>query len=161
MGAADIVGFAICWIFAAAVLTWGVLSERRRGGSHRSLRRRPGGYDSLAPVPRRRRSDQRSRRWPAPGRGRVIVLPPMPEEARSPARPAESDWIVVESLPGSGPGVRAEGELLVTAALAARGLEPGDLGPGDRRTEVTYPADGQEVTLFLLRAGVLTPAEPS
>jgi hypothetical protein len=158
VGAADIVGFAICWIFAAAVLTWGVLSER-----HRGTPRRPGGYSTLAPVPRRRRTDQRGRRWAAPSarRRRIIVAPPAPAGEHPPARPARSDWIVIESLPGSGPEVRAEGELLVTAALAARCLEPDDLGPRDRRIEVTHPTDGGEVTLFLLRAGVLTPAEPS
>lgn len=158
MGAADIVGFAICWIFAAAVLTWGVLSERRRGGPGDRRRRRPDDYRGLAPVPRRRRTDRR--RW-RNRRRNLIVIPPVPREPRATGRPADSDWVVVESLPGSGPEVRAEGELLVTAALAARGIEPTDLAPGDRRVEVTYPADGEEVTLFLLRAGVLTPAEPS
>lgn len=154
MGAADIVGFAICWVFAAAVLTWGVLSERHRGGSRggrRPLRRRP--RPALRWVQPRARS------------GRRRVAPPAPPRQPRPTggtggHPA-SGWVVVESLPGSGPDVRAQGDLLVTAALAARGLEPSDLGPGDQRVEVTYPADGEEVTLFLLRAGVLTPAEPA
>lgn len=70
-------------------------------------------------------------------------------------------WIVVESLPGSGPGVRAQGELLFAAALAARGLEPSELRPGDRKVEVSYPDEGGEITVFLLRSGVLTPAEPA
>lgn len=159
MGAADIVGFAICWIFAAAVLTWGVLSERRRGGSagRKVTPRRPQGYRGLSPVPRRRRGDRRGWRTRAGG----IIVITAPPESRPEPRLGDSDWIVIESLPGSGPDVRAEGELLVSAALAARGLEPADLAPGDRRVEVTYPADGEEVTLFLLRAGVLTPAEPS
>lgn len=151
MGAADIVGFAICWVFAAAVLTWGVLSERHRGG-----------------PPGRRRSHRRVERpavrWPRAGTRtwrRRIVTPTPPREAPPAGGPAGSGWIVVESLPGSGPQVRAQGDLVVTAALAARGLEPSDLSPGDRRVEVTYPADGEEVTLFLLRAGALTPAEPA
>lgn len=151
MGAADIVGFAICWVFAAAVLTWGVLSERHRGGSPAG--RRP---------PRRR--PRAALRWvqPRPRSWRRRVAPPAPSRQPRPAggHPA-SGWVVVESLPGSGPDVRAQGDLLVTAALAARGLEPSDLGPGDQRVEVTSPADGEEITLFLLRAGVLTPAEPA
>ena len=68
---------------------------------------------------------------------------------------------MVEIVPGSGPEVRAEGELLFAAALAARGLEASDLRPGDRRVEVTYPDEGVEVTVFLLRSGVLTSAEPA
>lgn len=156
MGAADIVGFAICWVFAAAVLTWGVLSERHRGGSpggRRPLRRRS--------LPRRSRSAlrwarPRTRRW-----RRRVAAPAAPRQPRPAAGHPASGWVVVESLPGSGPDVRAQGDLLVTAALAARGLEPSDLGPGDQRVEVTCPADGEEVTLFLLRAGVLTPAEPA
>jgi hypothetical protein len=149
VGAADIVGFAICWVFAAAVLTWGVLSERRRGA--RSIDRR-----RSTPSRPRRVLGPHTRTW-----HRRVVITITPPEPPVPVRPAESDWVVVESLPGSGPQVRAEGELLVAAALAARGLEPTDLTPSDRRVEVTSPTDGEEVTLFLLRAGVLTPAEPA
>lgn len=133
MGPAEIVGFAVCWVFAAVVLTWGVLTERRRG-----------------PV---RRSRARSRR----------AARPVPQPAAEP--PVElavgSGWVVVESLPGSGPDVRAEGDLIVAAALAARGVEVSALALRDQRTEVFRTPDRGEVTRFLLRAEVLTPAEPA
>ncbi len=160
MGTADIVGFAVCWVFAAAVLTWGVFSERHRG-------RRTSG---ATPVPARRGRRAGGRLRPAPRlwRRRVARVPVLSSAHRDPSppgplgtRPASPRWIVVQSLPGSGPEVRAEGELVFAAALAARGLEPSDLRPGDRKVEVTYHDEGGEVTVFLLRSGVLTPAEPA
>ena len=76
-------------------------------------------------------------------------------------RPVGPGWVVVERLTGSGDQVRAEGELLVAAALAARGLEVAQLAPGDLRTETIPLGAGKEATVFLLRAGVLSHARPS
>jgi hypothetical protein len=131
VGVAEIVGFAICWMFAAVVLTWGVLTERHRRG----------------PTWRRRRRH-------AP----VVVTEPGPLPGRRMRHAA--DWVVVETLPGSGAEVDLRGELFVAAALAARGLEPRDLAPDDRRTEVVSGPSGADVTRFLVRARVLTAAGP-
>ena len=66
----------------------------------------------------------------------------------------------METVAGSGPEARAEGELVFSAVLAARGMDPSGLRPGDLRVEVIRSEDGSEVTTFSLRAGLLTPAEP-
>jgi hypothetical protein len=168
MGIADIVGFAVCWVFAAAVLTWGVLSERRRNGCGRdrvpkSRRRGAGVGGFLRPRPRVWRRRVAGVQVPPPAR---VEQPRRPGPGSAlprpvPARVGSARWVVVESLAGSGPEVRAQGELLFAAALAARGVETSELRPGDRRVEVTYPDEGGEVTVFLLRSGVLTPAEPA
>jgi hypothetical protein len=34
MGVAEIVGFAACWLVVAALMLWGVFTERRRGGAN-------------------------------------------------------------------------------------------------------------------------------
>jgi hypothetical protein len=31
MGVAEVVGFAVCWVLVAALMLWGVLTEKRRG----------------------------------------------------------------------------------------------------------------------------------
>lgn len=135
MGPLEIVGFAVCWVFAAVVLTWGVMTERRRGPI--ALRRRRRGGD--APVP-------------------AVAEVPLPVPPVEP--PAAAGWVVVESIPGTGSEIRAQGQLVVAAALAARGVDVTDLSPRDQRTEVVRTAAGGEVTRFLLRTEFLSPSKP-
>ncbi len=138
MGTAEIVGFAIGWVLTAVVLTWALLTERRSGpgwmASWRRLRSSP-------PVELVDVVDLR--------------VPPPP-----PATPAD-DWVVVETLDGTGGDVLGHGELLVAAALAARGLDAGALSRGDIRVETYTRFDGSEVTRFLVRSGVLSRSAPS
>ncbi len=91
-------------------------------------------------------------RWPRPG-GAAPAVDLRASPAVTVAAPER--WLTVETLDGSGPEVVAVGDLLVAAALAARGLDPAVLAPGDVRVEVADDIDGSEVTRFLVRTRVL------
>jgi hypothetical protein len=74
---------------------------------------------------------------------------------RSVPGPAWTDelWVVVDDLPGAGPEVESLAELVLTAALAARGVHA---GAADRRVEVVAGAGGAPRTRLLVRRRVLT-----
>ena len=73
----------------------------------------------------------------------------------SAARPASTDWIVLESSTGTGPEVEAQARLIASALLASRGIDLDMLPPGDLRTEVTTASDGAGTTRVLVRAGAM------
>jgi hypothetical protein len=73
----------------------------------------------------------------------------------SPASAAHTDWIVLESAPGSGQEVAVRALLLASALLASRGVDLESLPPGDLRTEVTTSSDGASSTRILVRAGAV------
>lgn len=51
MGVAEIVGFAACWLVVAALMLWGVFTERRRGGSDAAgAEWHPARYNRAAPA---------------------------------------------------------------------------------------------------------------
>lgn len=72
-----------------------------------------------------------------------------------PPRLGQSDWIVLESCPGTGPEVELEARLIAAALLASRGIELESLPPGELRTEVTTANDGVGATRILVRAGAM------
>lgn len=117
MGVAEIVIIAVCWVAVAALMLWGVFTERNRDG-------------------RRRR---RGRDWQ-----------PVPTP-----RSSASDWIVLESVSGSGPEAETQARLIAAALLASRGIDLESLPPGDLRTEVTTASDGAGTTRILVRAGAM------
>jgi hypothetical protein len=67
----------------------------------------------------------------------------------------DTDWVVVESAPGSSPGVLAEAKLVAAALLASRGLDMTSMPPSDIRIEVTASGDGEGTTRVLVRAGAM------
>jgi hypothetical protein len=70
-------------------------------------------------------------------------------------RVVQTDWIVVESLPGTGPDVGAQAHMIAAALLASRGIDIESLPAGDIRTEVTSTGDGDGTTRILVRAGAM------
>ena len=90
-------------------------------------------------VRRLRRRSRRGGDWTTPG----------------PARTAPTDWIVLESVAGSGPEVEVQARLIAAALLASRGVDIEMLPPGDLRIEVTTATDGAGTTRILVRAGAM------
>lgn len=87
------------------------------------------------------------------------------ERRRGPAVPAEAparhtlvahtDWVVLETTPGSAPDDQARARLVAAALLASRGVDIDQLPAGDLRTEVTTDGDGASSTRILVRAGAM------
>jgi hypothetical protein len=117
MGVAEVVIIAGCWVAVAALMLWGVFTERNRDGVRR-----------------------RSRDW---------------QPAVAAPRNAASEWIVLESTAGSGPGVEVQARLIASALLASRGIDLEALPPGDLRIEATTASDGAGTTRVLVRAGAM------
>ena len=83
MGMAEVVGFAACWLVVAALMLWGVFTEKKRGpaavraadGAAGGLasqsvgpdRPRPTGWWSRSPRAPPRRWPTRPASWPRPG----------------------------------------------------------------------------------------------
>lgn len=68
---------------------------------------------------------------------------------------SQTDWIVVESMPGSTPEIGAKAHMIATALLASRGIDIESIPAGDIRTEVTTAGDGEGTTRILVRAGAM------
>jgi len=135
MSVAEIVVFAACWLVVATLLLWGVFSETSRSKA-RSASRKP---LRSAPVSWNRREARNRSEWHPSGQGPVL----------------DTDWVVVESAPGSSPGVLAEAKLVAAALLASRGLDMTSMPPSDIRIEVTASGDGEGTTRVLVRAGAM------
>jgi hypothetical protein len=151
MGVAEVVGFAVCWLVVAALMLWGVFTEKKRGPMRFEP---PAGLAGPVSPPVSPAVSPPVSPLTDTGTPGAVGAGGTWHPARS-SRPTPAEWVVIDVAQGATPDVADEARFLAGAWLAARGIDMATVPPADVRTEVTTTGDGITTTRVLVRATAL------